>query len=64
MSKLKTVEETAALLGLSPTTLNGWRVTGRGPVFLKLGKSVRYSDEAIEAFKTQGQRRSTSQAVA
>ena len=51
MSKLKTVEETAAVLGLAPATLNGWRVKGCGPVFTKMGKSVRYSDEAIEAFK-------------
>jgi predicted site-specific integrase-resolvase len=64
MSSLKTVEQAAAALGLAVTTLNKWRVTGRGPDFIKLGGAVRYSEEALEAFKTQCQRRSTSQAVA
>jgi len=60
---MKTVEEAAAELGLSVHTLNGWRVQGRGPEFTKLGSAVRYSDEAIENFKNEGKRRSTSQPV-
>lgn len=59
-----TVKETAAALNVSEHTLNGWRVQGRGPEYVKLGSAVRYSDEAIEAFKIQGKRRSTSQPVA
>ena len=61
---MKTVEETAAELGLSVHTLNGWRVKGRGPEFVKFGSAVRYSDEAIQNFKEAGKRRSTSQTEA
>jgi hypothetical protein len=61
---MKTVEETAAELKLSVHTLNGWRVKGLGPEYCKLGGAVRYSDEAIQAFKDQAKRRSTSQAAA
>jgi hypothetical protein len=61
---MKTVEETAAELKLSVHTLNGWRVKGCGPEYIKLCGAVRYTDEAIQAFKDQGKRRSTSQAVA
>lgn len=60
---MKTVEETAAELGLSVHTLNQWRVKGCGPEFVKLGSAVRYTDEAIENFKEAGKRRSTSQIV-
>jgi predicted site-specific integrase-resolvase len=60
---MKTVEEAAEALGLSVHTLNGWRVQGRGPEFVKLGSAVRYTTEAIETFKNEGKRRSTSQPV-
>lgn len=61
---MKTVEETAKELCLSAHTLNGWRVKGCGPEYVKLGGAVRYTDEAIQAFKDQSKRRSTSQVVA
>ncbi|WP_166042129.1 helix-turn-helix domain-containing protein [Sphingosinicella sp. YJ22] len=39
-------EQTAALLGIKPNTLEIWRTKGRGPAFLKLGDApqapVRY----------------------
>jgi predicted DNA-binding transcriptional regulator AlpA len=39
-------EQTAALLGIKPNTLEIWRYRGRGPAFLKLGDTpqapVRY----------------------
>lgn len=60
---MKTVQETAAELGLSVHTLNCWRVKGCGPEFTKLGAAVRYADEAIQKFKEAGKRRSTSQPV-
>jgi len=60
---MKTVEEAAAELGLSVHTLNGWRVRGCGPEFVKLGSAVRYTTEAIEKFKEAGKRQSTSQPV-
>ena len=46
--------EAAAYLGLSSSTLNRWRVEGRGPRYRKFGSKVAYSvtdlnDYAAEA---------------
>ncbi|MEH2534430.1 putative site-specific integrase-resolvase [Bradyrhizobium sp. AZCC 1588] len=60
---MNTVKEAARKLSVSEHTLNGWRVQGRGPEFVKLGSAVRYTDEAIEKFKEAGKRQSTSQPV-
>lgn len=64
MTALKSVEETAADLGLAVGTLNKWRVTGNGPRFVRLGRRVVYRQEDIEAFVANGVRTSTSQEVA
>jgi hypothetical protein len=62
---LNTVGQAAQKLGLkNPGTLDNWRTQGRGPEYLKIGSSVRYTDEAIEAFLEQARRTSTSQKVA
>lgn len=45
-----TVEETAHLLCLSVKTLETWRRLGKGPVFVKLGRSVRYTMRALDEF--------------
>ena len=37
-----TEHEVAELLGLSVATLRAWRHRGKGPRFLRLGRSVRY----------------------
>ncbi len=37
-----TEREVADLLGLSVATLRAWRHRGKGPRFLRLGRSVRY----------------------
>ena len=55
-----TTPEAAEHLGLSPRTLERWRVTGEGPRYRKLGRAVRYSIEDLEAFARAGQRTSTS----
>ena len=41
-------------------TLEHWRVDGIGPVFLKLGSSVRYRLEDIEQFERGSLRSSTA----
>jgi hypothetical protein len=64
MSNLKSVFETATITGLAVSTLNKWRLAGRGPKFVKLGKRVLYRDEDIESFIAAGSRTSTSQEVA
>ena len=45
-----TVHETAALLGLSPRTLDGYRVTGHGPAFHRFGSRVLYARYDLEAW--------------
>jgi hypothetical protein len=49
---------------MSPKTLQRWRTEGRGPHYLKLGKRVTYTVNAIEAYENFVQHISTSQRVA
>lgn len=49
--------EIAARLHISVSTLRNWRVSGRGPAFVKIGKrAVRYRWADVEAFLATGQR--------
>jgi hypothetical protein len=60
---LNSPKEAAAELGdISEGTLANWRVQGKGPEYLKIGSLVRYTDEALAAYKEQARRRSTSEA--
>lgn len=59
--RLLKTDEAAEQLGLKPNTLEGWRVRGCGPVFLKIGRFCFYEQSAIEDFKKQCRRQSTSQ---
>jgi predicted DNA-binding transcriptional regulator AlpA len=53
--------EAAALVGLSPSTLEKLRVTGSGPVYEKAGaKIVVYTIEELECWLTARRRQSTS----
>ena len=45
-----TEREVAALLGLSVATLRAWRHRGKGPRFLRLGRSVRYLPSDLADF--------------
>lgn len=45
-----TEREVAELLGLSVATLRAWRHRGRGPRFLRLGRSVRYLPSDLADF--------------
>lgn len=42
--------QASQLLGLAPGTLRKWRLTGRGPAFVRLGRSVKYRQSALESF--------------
>lgn len=46
---------------ISLKTLRNWRVSGCGPAFRKIGRSVRYSLSDIEQFENQKRRQSTSE---
>ena len=52
--------EVAAFLGLSPRTLDRYRVTGAGPKFHKFGNRVRYLRADVEAWAAERRYSSTS----
>lgn len=53
-------DQAAALLGIKKNTLEIWRVQGRSPRFLKIGRNVRYRMSDVEAFLEASLRESTS----
>ena len=52
--------EAGRVLRLSPRTLERFRVTGEGPIFLRLGGRVFYHRHDLESWMDQRRRRSTS----
>jgi len=54
-------EQAASYLGVSKATLEAWRCRGGGPVFLKLGKAVRYRQADLDSFIESKIRRNTSE---
>ena len=50
---LMTVNQAADYLGLAVSTLNKWRCHGGGPVFIKMGRAVRYRAEDLNLFLTE-----------
>jgi hypothetical protein len=34
--------QAAKLLNLSPRTLQNWRITGSGPLYIRVGRAIRY----------------------
>jgi predicted DNA-binding transcriptional regulator AlpA len=42
--------DAAALLGVSVRSLQAWRQRGEGPVYVKLGRLVRYRPADLDAF--------------
>jgi excisionase family DNA binding protein len=52
--------QAAEILGVKKSCLEAWRVRGGGPVFLKLGKAVRYRREDLDQFINGKLRTSTS----
>lgn len=45
--RLLDTEKAAEILGLKPSTLDGWRCRGGGPPYLKLGAAVRYVESEL-----------------
>lgn len=54
------VTQAAHYLGLSVNTLNKWRVQGRGPNFVKLGRAVCYKQSELDAWLDRQVHSSTS----
>lgn len=63
-SGLLTTMEAADYLRIEKRTLENWRTSGRGPVFVRIGGAVRYRTVALERFISAGERASTAKARA
>jgi DNA-binding transcriptional regulator YiaG len=46
-----TTEEVAELYGYCPRTLENWRCQGRGPQYVKEGKTVTYRQRDVRAWQ-------------
>ncbi|WP_419809207.1 helix-turn-helix transcriptional regulator [Sphingomonas sp.] len=51
MKKFLNQNELAERLGIADRTLEAWRWKGVGPAFHRIGGSVRYSIDDIEAYE-------------
>lgn len=58
-----TPEQTAIKIGVAASTLAKWRLAGADLAlpFIKVGRSVRYSDDAVNEWLASRSRFSTSQ---
>jgi excisionase family DNA binding protein len=56
-----TTPQAAAYLGISPRTLEDWRLTGFGPSFMKLGRRVLYRMQDLLDFIEARLRRNTGE---
>jgi predicted DNA-binding transcriptional regulator AlpA len=61
VERLLTARDAANLLRLSPSWLAKARMAGSGPPYIKLGRSIRYSETALLLWMRAHQRLSTSQ---
>lgn len=64
LPNLLTTVEAAEFLGIKKNTLEIWRVQGRGPVYRKIGKFVKYAESDLQAYLDAAIRTSTSQQAA
>jgi hypothetical protein len=57
------VSEAAAYIGVSKSLLNKKRLTGDGPVYIKVGRRVLYDLTDLENWIASSKRRNTSERV-
>ena len=50
MSPVVSDDRAAEVIGFAVQTLRNWRHQGRGPAYLKIGRSVRYQLEDLKRF--------------
>ena len=53
MNRLLTNEEAAERLNISPNTLNVLRSNGKGPCYVQVAGSIRYSEDALQKYVLQ-----------
>ena len=60
--KLLTSRQTAAALGVHWNTTKKWRSQGRGPDFVRRGRSVFYTEASVEQFRQTWRRPAVAKA--
>ena len=64
MKKIISTKEAAEYLGgLKVNTLEGWRVKGEGPSYIKIGRLVRYRLVDLDKYLDACLRSSTSETI-
>ena len=58
--KLINNAQTAELIGVRPNTLEIWRIQGKGPMYRKVGRLVRYVEAEVLAWLDDQVRENTS----
>lgn len=53
-SQYLTEIQVSEFTGFALPTLRNWRFCGKGPVYYKIGRSVRYKLEDVASFMTSG----------
>lgn len=64
MSALLTVEQAAQYLACGVSTLNKMRITGGGPIFIKIGARVAYRVADLDQFVERHRVKSTAKRAA
>ena len=64
LDSLITPATLAERLGTTERSLAEWRITGRGPKFIRIGRSPRYRPEAIDAWLLSQEHASTADEAA
>lgn len=64
LDSLITPTTLAARLGTTERSLSEWRITGRGPKFIRIGRSPRYRPEAVDEWLLAQEYTSTSDEAA
>lgn len=54
-----TIEELAERWKMAPGSLSNWRVKGKGPKYVKAGKTILYPVNEVEAWEMENLKRST-----
>ncbi|MBH0053182.1 helix-turn-helix domain-containing protein [Salinibacterium sp. SWN139] len=47
-------------IGQTERTLSEWRINGKGPLFIRIGRSARYRPEAVDEWLLSREYRSTA----
>lgn len=53
-------KQVAERLGIHPQTLKNWRVTGKGPAYLHVGKAIRYREQDVDLWEKANRSVSTT----